>query len=183
MTNARSENTPRLWTRDGFRQDDWRHCEGVEALQEERGKVILPLSVWRTLDPAVRTANSVRLGVLLLPADALSEIAADLAEIPLVALAFPAFNDGRSFSKAALLRGRHDYRGVLRACGQILIDQIPLMMRTGFSEFEVSDRTALARLSAGRLGGLPLFYQPAAEPAAGGAGYAWRRRPLERRTA
>jgi uncharacterized protein (DUF934 family) len=49
------------------------------------------------------------------------------------------------------------------------------MLRTGFDAFEVSNPIALARLEAGRLGGLPLHYQPTAKAEAAGAKYAWRR--------
>ena len=41
-------------------------------------------------------------------------IAAFLGDLSLVALAFPAFNDGRSFSKAELLRSRHGFEGAVR---------------------------------------------------------------------
>ena len=100
-----------------------------------------------------------------------------MPDLPLVALSFPAFNDGRSFSKAALLRTRHGYRGTVRASGQVLIDQIPHMLRTGFDELEVSHPTTIRRLEQGRTGGLPEYYQPSArsEPAEGK--YAWRRLP------
>ena len=95
----------------------------------------------------------------------------------MVVLPFPAFNDGRSFSKAELLRRRHGYRGIVRATGDVLIDLIPHMLRTGFDEMVVSNPTALARLREGRVGGLPLHYQPTARPAAPGASYSWRRQP------
>lgn len=176
MTETANETVARLWTQDGFHDDEWRHAEDAEGLAGNGG-VILPLAVWQGLDAETRAAQARRIGVLLAPGDELAEIAGHLADIPLVALAFPAFNDGRSFSKAELLRSRHGYEGKLRATGQVLIDQIPLMLRTGFDEFEVSHPTALARLEAGRVGGLPLHYQPAAKPAEKGAGYSWRRRP------
>ena len=35
----------------------------------------------------------------------------------------------------------------------------------------------IARLEAGRTGGLPLYYQPTAKPAAREGKYAWRRKP------
>jgi uncharacterized protein (DUF934 family) len=115
--------------------------------------------------------------VLLLPGEALEKIVPLLDTLPLVALAFPAFNDGRSFSKAELLRSRYKFGGSLRATGQVLIDQLPHMLRLGFTEFEVSHPTLIARLEAGRTGGLPLYYQPTATTAAKGEKYSWRRRP------
>lgn len=167
---------PRLWTREGFRDDGWRHGEGPEALDGNDG-VILPLAVWKTLDEETRAAHRDRLGVMLAPGETLDEIVGALGELPLVALAFPAFNDGRSFSKAELLRTRHGYRGTIRATGQVLIDQIPLMLRTGFDAFEVSHPTTLARLEEGRVGGLPLHYQSSSADEDAEGKYSWRRRP------
>ncbi|WP_157016271.1 DUF934 domain-containing protein [Mesorhizobium xinjiangense] len=171
-----ADNPSRVWTPEGFRDDGWRHAEGAEAL-EGNGGVILPLAVWKALDPAVREAEKDRIGVLIAPGEDIAEIADALASIPLVALAFPAFNDGRSFSKATLLRSRHGYEGEIRACGDVLIDLIPHMLRTGFDVLEVSNETALARLAEGRIGGLPLYYQPSARPADAGQRYSWRRKP------
>lgn len=168
-------DTPRLWTRDGFREDAWRHAESLDAAGNEA--VILPLAALRALDESARNAMAGRLGVLLAPGEPLDALAPFLDELALVALAFPAFNDGRSFSKAELLRRRHGYAGPVRAVGDILIDQIPHMLRTGFTEFEVKNPTALKRLDEGRVGGLPLHYQPTAKPAERAGGYSWRRRP------
>ena len=93
-----------------------------------------------------------------------------------MALAFPAFNDGRSFSKAELLRSRYHFEGAVRATGQVLVDQLPHMLRLGFDEFEVSHPVLIARLEAGRTGGMPLYYQPTAKPGKGQK-YSWRRVP------
>ena len=137
--------------------------------------VILPLAALKALGDDERAARRGSLGVLLLPADPVDAIVPFLPELGLVALAFPAFNDGRSYSKAELLRSRHGYEGPLRAVGDVLIDQIPLMLRTGFTEFEVKSPTALARLEAGKVGGISQHYQPAAHAAAPSGGYSWRR--------
>ncbi|MEQ8298834.1 MAG: DUF934 domain-containing protein [Nitratireductor sp.] len=176
MNDQASASNCRLWTPDGFRDDFWRHSDSAEALAGN-DSVILPLAAWLALDATTRRAESGRIGVALAPGDDIAAIVGELADIPLVALAFPGFADGRSYSKAALLRERHGYRGRLRATGQVLIDQIALMLRTGFDEFEVSHATTLARLEAGRVGGLPVHYQPAAKGAPAAGGYAWRRLP------
>ena len=176
MTGPETPATPRLWTPEGFREDEWSHAEGAEALAGNR-RVILPLAVFASLDEATRSQAGDRIGVSVLPGEAIDPILPFLDGLPLVALAFPAFNDGRSFSKAELLRSRHGYKGALRASGDVLIDQIPLMLRLGFDEFEVVNPTALKRLAEGRAGGLPFHYQPAAKPAAKAGGYSWRRLP------
>ncbi len=165
----------RLWTPQGFREDDWSHADSAEALDAGNGRVILPLQAFLDLDPQVREGARERLGVVLQPGDPLEAISSRLDQLSLVALALPAFSDGRSFSKAELLRSRHGFEGAVRATGQVLVDQLPHMLRVGFDEFEVSHPTLLARLEAGRTGGLPIHYQPAAKQAGKGAGYAWRR--------
>ena len=50
-----------------------------------------------------------------------------------VELNFPKFSDGRAFSQALLLRRRRRFTGDIRATGDVLIDQLVQMQRTGFS--------------------------------------------------
>ncbi|WP_421928526.1 DUF934 domain-containing protein [Neoaquamicrobium sediminum] len=173
---SETDTVTRLWTPDGFREDEWRHEDGAEALAGNH-RVILPLAVFLDLDDATRAAAADRIGVQVLPGEALDALLPFLSQVSLISLAFPAFNDGRSYSKAELLRSRHGYGGTIRASGDVLIDQIPLMIRTGFSEFEVTNETALSRLAQGRVGGILFHYQPAAKAGDSGAGYSWRRRP------
>ncbi len=47
-------------------------------------------------------------------------------------LHFPKFTDGRAFSQAYLLRRRLGFKGEIRATGDVLIDQLVQMERTGF---------------------------------------------------
>jgi len=47
-------------------------------------------------------------------------------------LNFPKFTDGRAFSQAFLLRRRLGFTGEIRATGDVLIDQLVQMERTGF---------------------------------------------------
>jgi uncharacterized protein (DUF934 family) len=47
-------------------------------------------------------------------------------------LHFPKFTDGRAYSQAFLLRRRLGFTGELRATGDVLIDQLVQMERTGF---------------------------------------------------
>ena len=50
-----------------------------------------------------------------------------------VELQVPKFTDGRAFSQAVLLRRRHGFAGDIRATGDVLIDQLVQMHRSGFS--------------------------------------------------
>ncbi len=57
-----------------------------------------------------------------------------LDRIALVEVSFPSFRDGRGYSTARILR-EAGYQGELRAQGDVLVDQIPLMRRCGFDSF------------------------------------------------
>ena len=60
-------------------------------------------------------------------------LALPLAGVERVDLHFPSFTDGRAFSQAFLLRRRRGFAGDIRATGDVLIDQLVQMQRTGFS--------------------------------------------------
>jgi uncharacterized protein (DUF934 family) len=98
-----------------------------------------------------------------------------LERVAIVALTFPAFSDGRGFSQAMLLRERLGYKGELRAIGTVLLDQVPLMLRTGFDSFEVHHAPTIERLVERRLPGIDLHYQPSADRTDTTTGYSWRR--------
>ena len=65
----------------------------------------------------------------------LAEIAASgaLEGVARVELQFPKFTDGRAYSQALLLRRRYKFAGDIRATGDVLIDQLVQMHRSGFS--------------------------------------------------
>lgn len=65
----------------------------------------------------------------------LAELAASgaLQGVERIELAFPKFTDGRAFSQAVLLRRRYGFGGDIRATGDVLIDQLVQMARSGFT--------------------------------------------------
>ena len=136
MTEPASAPETRLWTPAGFREDDWRHAEAFDA-PGSNGRLILPLKAFLEIPADERLRDRDRLGVLLAPAESVDEIAGLLDHLALVALAFPAFNDGRSFSKPELVRSRHGFERPIRATGQVLIDPLPQRRRLGYQELEV----------------------------------------------
>lgn len=70
---------------------------------------------------------------VLFPNDAdIEDIADDLPRLALVALQFPKWVDGRAYSQARLLRARLRFTGEVRATGEVLVDMVPLLARTGF---------------------------------------------------
>lgn len=64
-----------------------------------------------------------------------------LADLKLVRIAFPAFNDGRAFTIARRLR-MAGFTGRLRAYGPVIADQYAMIRRVGFDEVEIPDDLA-----------------------------------------
>jgi uncharacterized protein (DUF934 family) len=81
-----------------------------------------------------------------------------LIGITVVELHFPKFNDGRAFSQAFLLRRRLGFTGQIRATGDVLIDQLVQMRRSGFTQAVLRDDQNLAHGQA-LLAHYPTFYQ------------------------
>ena len=71
----------------------------------------------------------------------------------------PDLPDGRAYSQARLLRERHEFRGELRATGQVLRDQLLFLHRAGFDAFEVTKENDAAAF-AEALQRYSVFYQP-----------------------
>ncbi|NVP55922.1 DUF934 domain-containing protein [Mycoplana rhizolycopersici] len=162
----------KIWNEAGFVTDDPWVIESEETKAGSNEKAILGIDSFLA---KVAEGDEQGFGVLVNPADDVRRLADHLDRIALVAVAFPAFNDGRAFSHASLLRSRLGFKGEVRAVGDVLIDQIPLMLRCGIDSFAVSNATALKRLSENRLPGIDNHYQPAARPSADAKSYSWRR--------
>ncbi|PKP91637.1 MAG: oxidoreductase [Alphaproteobacteria bacterium HGW-Alphaproteobacteria-16] len=93
-----------------------------------------------------------------------------LDRLSLVEVSFPKFRDGRGYSSARILR-EAGYTGELRAQGDVLVDQIPLMRRCGFDSFAPEAPVDQAVLSAA-LARYDHVYQAAADAAVP----VWKRR-------
>lgn len=81
-----------------------------------------------------------------------------LEDVERIDLNFPKFTDGRAYSQAFLLRRRLGFKGDIRATGDVLIDQLVQMERTGFSSAvlkEGVDASAAQR----QFDRFPRFYQ------------------------
>ena len=126
---------------------------------------LLTLVQWQ----AVRDAwpANVPVGVLLPNTVDVEELAADLPRFALVALEFPKWVDGRAYSQAHVLRARLRYAGEIRATGEVVVDMMPLLQRTGFDavvlregERQSSAERALAFFPAGHYQGDVLQPKP-----------------------
>jgi uncharacterized protein (DUF934 family) len=116
-------------------------AEEIAALAIPAGKVIVPLAVWlaRKGELAARL-NDGALGVWIDSFESPEALVAsvdDINHVPLIAVNFPRFVDGRGYSFATLLRSRYGYTGELRAVGDVLHDQLFYMKRCGFNAYAV----------------------------------------------
>jgi len=129
---------------DAVTEDAWRLIRSEDESYDAAEDVILPLAVWLVLDPAARSGQS---AVWLAPDADLTLLLPALAQLPLIAIDFPAFTDGRGYSLARLLRERYGYKGELRAIGDVQRDQLAYLARVGFTVFAIrDDRSAQAAL-------------------------------------
>jgi len=88
-------------------------------------------------------AEGRKVGVRIEPNEQVEEIIPDLAKLSVVAVAFPKYLQGQSYSSAAILRER-GFTGEIRAVGDILREQARFMVRVGIDAFEVADGSAPA---------------------------------------
>lgn len=119
----------------------------------------VPLAVFLA-NRAAFLANPHPLGLLVVPGDKIEDVEGDLSRFASVAIQFPGFTDGRGYSTARLLVERFGYKGEVRAVGDVLSDQIPLMRRCGISSFVVTHEPTRKALREGSLAEVSLFYQP-----------------------
>ena len=167
-----------LW-RDGvFTENIWTTlAEGEPA--PSTGAIIVPASRWRA-ERETLSQRAAPVGVAIAAGkDAVAQLA-EAADRPLIVLTFAKFADGRAFSLAQLLRERHGFKGELRAGGDVLLDEIPLMLRCGFDSFEIANEPTLRALRRGHLPRGSLYYQPSLAPHEAPAGTRpWLRRRVD----
>ncbi|MEO8741294.1 MAG: DUF934 domain-containing protein [Casimicrobiaceae bacterium] len=119
--------------------DAWALLRNATSLADlpEKGSVIVPLALWLQRRHALFARGSV--GVLLAPADDPATLVDDTATLPLVAVDFPQFTDGRGYSTGRLLREKYGFKGELRAVGDVLRDQLYYLAASGFNTFALRD--------------------------------------------
>lgn len=121
-------------------QDPWRAPVGEygpHPIPPVAAHSLLTLEQWQ----AIRNdwPADLPVGVTLANTVDLEDLAADLPRLGLVALQFPKWTDGRAYSQAHVLRARLRYAGEVRATGDVLVDMLPLLQRTGFTAVQLKD--------------------------------------------
>jgi uncharacterized protein (DUF934 family) len=118
----------------------WTFVETAEAIASTDYPVV-PISL---LEEAF-AANAPRgIGVRLGAGESLDVLVNHLERIGMIELTFPTYRDGRHYSTARILRDRYTFTGEIRAVGDVLVDQLHFMVRSGFDSLELSANVARA---------------------------------------
>jgi uncharacterized protein (DUF934 family) len=154
------------------RRNPWRSLSGedgpVVGIQPV-AHLLLDLTQWHAF--RAQWPEGMPVGVALGNDVDVEELAPDLPRLALIALNFPKWVDGRAYSQAHLLRARLRFGGEIRATGEVLVDMLPLLKRTGFDavvlrpdQSEEAARRALGFFPGHYQGALddpqPLFAKP-----------------------
>lgn len=177
-----NDDSQNIWTNMGFIADEWTPYELLPSVEVE-GKILLPIRALQEASVEEKRAFKGRLGAIVSADEPVDQLEDQIAFLALIALDFPKYSDGRSYSKAHLLRTKFGFTGEIRAVGDVLIDQVQFMMRTGFDSLAITNAPSLTQIKDG--GGKPFHYayQPddagsdhSATDMPQGHAYAWRRR-------
>jgi uncharacterized protein (DUF934 family) len=121
-------------------RDPWRTPAGEDGPQPHPAPAehaLLTLEQWHAVRETWPAAPAT--GVIVPNGADIEALASDLPRLALIALQFPKWTDGRAYSQARLLRARLRYAGEVRATGDVVVDMLPLLRRTGFDAVRLRD--------------------------------------------
>lgn len=109
--------------------DPWQRAADDEVAPLPAAHRLLSWAQWQ----AVRSTwpSDVPAGVQIGNDTDVEALEEDLPRLGLVVLHFPKWTDGRAYSQARLLRSRYRFAGEVRAVGEVLVDMLPLLDRSG----------------------------------------------------
>ena len=119
-------------------EDRWLLVEAGEALPSI-GDIIVPLALWLEQREQL-IARSGLGGVWLAPGDEPGLLATDTATLPLIAVRFPQFADGRGYSTARLLRERYGFNAFTIKAGKSIEDALK-----AFDDFSDAYQSSVAQ--------------------------------------
>jgi uncharacterized protein (DUF934 family) len=118
-------------------KDHWAMLQagaGAEVFPALRAKhVLLPLGLYLHEEDEARSQLA-GVGVWLDSHEQAEVLADRLERLPIIAINFPVFSDGRGYTLARALR-ELGFAGEIRAQGDVLRDQLCFMQRCGFDSF------------------------------------------------
>ncbi|MEQ5833881.1 DUF934 domain-containing protein [Marinobacter sp. NFXS9] len=131
---------PDLIRHDGLHNDEWTLVPAPEEGQEltlPDGPALLPAAVWKENRNHYAGRNDI--GIWFDSHEEPEHYSDLIGDLPVIAVNFPKFTDGRGYSIARLLRERYGYTGELRAVGDVLLDQLFYMKRCGFNAYALRE--------------------------------------------
>lgn len=140
-------------------EDSWQLLAADATVEDlpAQGAIIVPLAMWQQHADAL-AQRSDKVAVWLDAGQEPAEIESDLARLPMIAVNFPVYRDGRGYSYARELRTRFNFSGEIRAIGDVLQDQLAYMWRCGFDSFAVREDKDIEEALNG-LKGISVHYQ------------------------
>jgi len=146
------------------RSNEFVHLAESEDLSVDSlpsGDISVPLEFWEAHQDLLRDRDT-NVAIQLAADQSVTDIAQYLDQFSMIVLPFVNFVDGRAYSHAHLLRSRYQYKGEIRAVGDVHLDQLDFLNRCGIDAFEVTDgEDQLAAI--GALTEFSEVYQPAAD--------------------
>ena len=118
--------------------DQWRTVGGEDGPVSHppiRSYSLLTLGQWHAVReqwPAPNSPDHKPVGVIVPHDTDIETLEADAGKLSLVVLNFPKWVDGRAYTQAHILRSRYRFQGEIRATGEVLVDMMPMLKRTGF---------------------------------------------------
>jgi uncharacterized protein (DUF934 family) len=109
-------------------QSAWGGAEAAEC-------TLMTLEQWHAVRR--RWPAMPRIGVVLANDEDVALLEPDVSRLAVVVLQFPKWTDGRAYTQARLLRTRLRFAGEIRASGEVLVDMLPLLQRTGFNAVQL----------------------------------------------
>ncbi|MCF7982295.1 MAG: DUF934 domain-containing protein [Pseudomonadales bacterium] len=136
-----NDSTQHCIIKDGIIQPDHWHLVTIPETGNydiPPGDIIVPLKLWQEQADTL-SQHPGKVGIWINSHEEPEWIADKLRQLPLIAINFPIFTDGRGYSYARLLRERYHFQGEIRAIGDVTQDQLFYMRRCGFDSFALKE--------------------------------------------
>ena len=131
---------PKLINKNAVIDNPWtvmKASTGPDILKVVTGKnFIVPLQFWKLYQEELDRYDG-KIAVWLDSDENPEQITGGVGSLPLIALNFTVFSDGRSYTSARELRQKYAFKGEVRAIGDVLRDQLYYMAQCGFDTFEI----------------------------------------------
>jgi len=128
---------PKLIKNETIVENEWTIIDKEFSAELPKGKNFLPLEYF--LENISNNEISKDTGVWLDSDESPEALIPHLDNLEHIAINFPKFADGRGYSYARILRDRLNFKGEIRAIGDVLHDQMFFYKRCGFDAYAVRE--------------------------------------------